>query len=263
MNKTSMTRALLALSMLLLPLRGQDVDDILKRNREAEKRNDERAKQYTFVEEADYFEYDKKGQTKKTHSDRHDVIFVEGESYKRLVARDGRPLAPRGDAKEQKKLQQTAEQRRKERRSGLFTRNVSLSGEDLMKYCDHRLMGEEETSGHKAWVVEFTPQPGRVPTNQHEKDVLSFQTKVWIDEAEYQTLKMNILVVGDGNFMKPGSIMMYELAKINEDAWLPVSFVLDARIQIAFVMRDSIRTEYKYSNFQKFDVQSTITVGDR
>jgi hypothetical protein len=246
-----------------MSLRGQDVDDILRRNHEADKQNDERAKPYTYVEESDNFEYDKRGQAKKTHSQTHDVIFVEGESYKRLVAQDGKPLTPREEAKEEKKMQQTAEQRRKARRAGLFNRSVSISNEDLMRLCDRRMVGEEETGGRKAWVIEFTPQAGRVPANQHEKDVLSFQTKVWIDEAENVTVKLALLATGDGIFMKPGSSMTIEIAKINEDAWLPVFTVFDARIQIAKVFRDSVRTETRNSHFKKFDVQSTITVSDR
>lgn len=258
-----MTGALLVLAMLLLPLHAQDVDDILKRNHEADKQNEERAEQYTYVEETDNFEYDKHGQAKKTGSVTHDVIFVEGESYKRLVARNGKPLAPREEAKEEKKLQQTAEQRRKARRSGLFTRNVNISGEDLIKLCDHRLLAEDEIRGRNAWVIEYTPQKGRVPANKHEKDVLSLQTKVWVDEQDGVTVKVVLLSVADGTFMKPGSMMSYELEKINDDAWLPVLTIFDARIQIALVMRDSIRTETRNSSFKKFDVKSTITAGDQ
>jgi hypothetical protein len=258
-------RVIFASFLLLLPLHAQDLEDILKRNREADKQNDERAKQYTYVEETDNFEYDKQRHAKKTGSETHDVIFVEGESYKRLVARDGKPLAPKEEAKEEKKLQQTAEERRKARRKGLlsFSRTFSISGDDLLKLCDRRLAGEEEIGGRKAWVIEFTPQKGRVPANQHEKDALSSQHKMWIDEVENVMLKMSTLVIGDGTFMKPGSTMTIEFAKVNDDAWLPVFTVFDARIQIALVIRDSVRTETRNSNFKKFDVKSTITVGDR
>jgi len=263
MNKTAMTRAILAASMLL-PLRAQDVDDILKRNHEADKQNEERAKQYTYVEETDNFEYDKHGQAKKTGSVTNDVIFVEGELYKRLVARDGKPLPLKEEAKEEKKLQQTAEERRKARRKGLlsFSRSFSVSGDDLDKFCDRRLLGEEEIRGRKAWVIEYTPQKGRVPTNKHEKDVLSMQTKVWVDEEDSVTSKLVLLAISDGTFLKPGSSTL-ENAKINDDAWLPVFTVFDGRIQIALVIRDSVRSETRNSNFKKFDVKSTITAGDR
>jgi hypothetical protein len=255
----------LIFAILTLPLRAQDVDNILKRNREADKQNDERAKQYTYVEDTDNFEYDKHGERKKTGSETHDVIFVEGESYKRLVARDGKPLPPKEEAKEEKKLKQTVEERRKARRKGLlnFSRSVSVSNDDLLKFCDRRVLGEEEIGGRKAWVIEFTPQKGRVPANQHEKDVLSMQTKVWVDEEEGVTVKLVLLTIVDGSFMKPGSSITIENAKINGDTWLPVFAVFDARIQIALVIRDSVRTETRNSNFKKFDVKSTITAGDR
>jgi hypothetical protein len=265
MNKKTMTRALLALSTLLLPLRGQDVDAILQRNREATKQNGERAKQYTYVEETDNFEYDKQGHAKKTGSVTNDVIFVEGEQYKRLVARDGKPLPPKEEAKEEKKLQQTAEERRKARRKGLFSfsRSAYVSSDDLDKFFDRRLVGEEEIRGRKAWVIEYTPRKDHVPANKHEKDVYTFQAKAWVDEEEGVTSKFVLLSIADGSLMKPGSSITMENSKINDDAWLPVLTVFDARIQIALVIGDSVRSETRNSNFKKFDVKSTITAGDR
>ena len=244
---------LLASSMLLLS--AEDSASILKRSDEAQKWNDERANRYTYVEDTDYFDYDKTGQAKKDHSETSDVIFVEGELYKRLVARNGKPLNPREAAKEEKKMNQTAEQRRKERRSQSNKHSEWIVPEDLRTLCDNRLLGEEEIHGRKAWVIEYTPKTGHVPANQHEKDVFTTQTKVWIDQAESVQLKTVILVVGEGSLMKPGSTFMFEFAKINDDAWLPVSMVLDVRFQ-----KDSTRQEARYSNFRKFDVESTITV---
>jgi hypothetical protein len=84
-----------------------------------------------------------------------------------------------------------------------------------------------------------------------------------VDEEDGVTAKVEVLAVGDGSFMKPGSSITIEIAKINDDAWLPVFTVFDARIQIAKVIRDSVRTEPRSSNFKKFDVKSTITAGDR
>ena len=85
----------------------------------------------------------------------------------------------------------------------------------------------------------------------------------WVDEEAGVTSKFVLLAVADGTFMKPGSSLTIENTKINDDAWLPVSTIFDARIQIALVIRDSVRVESRNSNFKKFDVKSTITVSDR
>ena len=253
-------RPLLLLAALPLAA-ADDVHAILQRVVEAQGENNKRAGQYAFVEEVDHFTYDKAGQPKKDRSETYEIVFVEGLEYKKLVARKGKPLEPREQAKEDKKLRETAEERRKQRRSGLFRRTVSTgSDQDLLTLFDSRLLGEEEIGGRKAWIVECIPQPGRLPANDHEKQVLSFRKKLWIDEAENVYVKVIDTAIGDRTAFKPGSVFTWEYGKVNEDAWLPVTIVLDAHLQFAKFIKPWVRTEQRYSNFRKFDVQSTITV---
>jgi hypothetical protein len=60
---------------------------------------------------------------------------------------DGEPLDARAQAKEEKKLQRTAEERQKQRRAGAFHSTVT---QDLLTLFDSRLLGEEEIHGRKA-----------------------------------------------------------------------------------------------------------------
>jgi hypothetical protein len=250
--------------LLIYPVTGLAADDansILQRMIEAEKQNDEKAGQYTYVEQSDRFGYEKAGQLKKDSSVTNEVIFVEGLPYKKLVARNDKPLVAREQTKEEARLRQTAEQRRKERRSGLLHRTVSVGSEaEILTLFDNRLLGEEEVRGRRTWVVECTPQAGRKPANNHEKEVLSWRKKYWIDQAENVPVGTLYTVVGDRIFLKPGSTWAIEFGKINDDAWLPVSSVFDFNMQFAVVVKGRGRTEYHNSKFQKFDVQSTITM---
>jgi hypothetical protein len=228
---------------------------------EAQKQNDLLAGEYTYAEETAHFTYDKAGHPKKDSTEMHDIIFVEGMSYRKLTARNGAPLKPGEAAKEEKKLQQTAQQRRHERRAGLFHATVSTaSEEDLLALFDNRLVGEEGIRGRKAWVIESTPRPGHPPTNDHEKQVLSFRKKLWIDEADNVVVKRLDAVIGDHVFMKPGSTVTWEYSKIDGAAWLPVAGAIDAHLQFAKFIKPYVRTEYANSRFQKFDVKSTITM---
>lgn len=72
----------------------EDANDILKRFFEVKKRNSERTSQYTFVEQKDDYVFDNNGQPRKDRSQTHEVIFVEGESYRKLVARGPWTLPP-------------------------------------------------------------------------------------------------------------------------------------------------------------------------
>ena len=238
-----------------------EADRIIKGLAVAQKQNDLLAGEYTYAEETAHFTYDKAGHPKKDSTETHDIIFVEGLSYSKLTARNGEPLK-RGEAqKEEKKLQQTAAERRKQRYAGLFHPTVSTaSEEDLLALFDNRLAGEEEIRGRKAWVIESTPLPGHQPASDHEKQVLSFRKKLWIDEADNVRVKTLDTVIGDHVFMKPGSTVTWEYSKIDGGAWLPVVGVIDAHLQFAKFIKPYVRTEYTNSQFRKFDVKSTITM---
>ena len=142
----------------------EEANGIIKRLAEAQKQNDSLSGEYTYVQEAAYFTYDKAGHPNKDRSETHDIIFVEGISYSKLTARDGKPLGRGEAAKEEKKLRETAEERRKQRHAGLFHPTVNTaSEEDLLALFDNRLVGEEEIRGRKAWVIESSPRPGHQP----------------------------------------------------------------------------------------------------
>jgi hypothetical protein len=252
----------LLLILAALPLWGaNDANEIVKRMIEADKKNWDVGKQYTFVEQADHFSLEKNGSWKKFNSETIEVMFVEGAQYKRLIARNDKPLDAKEEAREKKKLQQTAEERRKANRSTLTHKVVNLgSYDDLLTLFDNSVLSEEEIRGRKAWVILSKPKDGRVPANDHEKEVLSFEKKLWIDEEENQIVRSLSTVVGKHITFMPGSTILFDFEKVNGEAWLETSGVLDGHLQFAKMIKPAVRTEYKYTKFQKFDVKSTITV---
>jgi hypothetical protein len=87
-----------------------------------------------------------------------------------------------------------------------------------------------------------------------------WSVKLWIDQAENFTLKTVDTVIGDHIYPKPGSTITFEFEKISDDAWLPVRQLDDFHLQFAKFIRPSGRSDYQYSKFRKFDVQSTINM---
>jgi hypothetical protein len=249
--------------LLLLPTLAfaQDLQDILKPFLEAADHNGEKAGQYTYVEQADHFSFDKNGQAKKFSSETCDIIFVEGGAFRKLVARNDAPLDPKEQAKEDKRLQAFATLRRKQAHSGVFHKNFQLgSNDDLLTLFDCRLTGEEEVRARKAWVVECAPKVGHRPVDAREKQVMAFQRKLWIDQLDYAVARKVFTVVGPGVDMTPGSTFSWEFEKIAAEVWMQTSGVIAGHLQFAKLIKPQVRTEYEDSKFQKFDVQSTITV---
>jgi hypothetical protein len=262
------------LLLLALPLwASEDVDAIIKRAIEAQRQNDPRAQQYTYVQQTEHFTLNKEGQQHRTSTATHEVIFVEGLRYQKLVARNGKPLTAKEQAQVEKAMQQTAEERRRHEHQGPAGGVVSLNGlfshksadlgspAELLTLFDNRLAGEEEIRGHKTWVVESAPSASHVPASEHEKDVRGFRKKFWFDQQDGVPVRAVYTVAAEGMFLTPGSTITFDYQKIDPETWQPVSLVLEFSSGKEKVYRPTGQTVYHMDQFRKFDVQSTITVG--
>ena len=265
----------LVLLLAAFPLpAAEDANAILKRLVEAEKQNNKLAGRYTCLEETTWFTYDKHSRPRKTRSETHAVIFVEGVKYRKLIARNGKPLSRREAAQVEREMRETAAERRGHPQYapggsvGFGGARADIgSFSELLTLFDNRLAGEEEVHGRKAWVIESVPQAGHVPASPHEKDLFAFHKKLWVDQAENMMLRM-IVTVGSGGLYAPagellaapGSSIAFETAKVDSQVWEAVSIILDVERQDGKSVRPFGRTEYRQSQFQKFDVESTITV---
>ncbi len=245
---------------LIASLAATDSAAIITRFVEQQAANRKRADQYTYVEHAVYVSFDKGGKSRKNRSETREVMFVEGLPYRKLVAKNEQPLSAGDQAKEDARQRQTAEERRKQRRAGLLRRTFTLgTDKDLLELFDCSATREEELRGRKAWVMECAPKAGREPANAREKEAMSFRRTLWIDQQEYALLRSVHTVLSGKVNMKPGSTLTFDFAKVHDDAWMATSGVIDGKLQFLLVIQPAVRTEYTYSGFQKFDVESTIT----
>jgi hypothetical protein len=192
--------------------------------------------------------------------------------FNKLVARNGKPLSRREQAQVEKSMRLTAEERRKRQRptapggvitwSGLFAHRSADLGSlgELLTLFDNQLSGQEDVRGHKAWVIEATPRAGYLPMSEHEREVLVFRKKFWVDQAESVLVRSVYTVNAENAFLSPGSSLTFEFEKIDENVWEPISLTLDFSRAREINFKPTGRTLYRMSQFRKFDVQSTITV---
>lgn len=251
---------LLTTSLVSGCVAAENTEDILKRHIEADNRNHVRAESYAYTSKETQFQFDKQGNVKSSRSRTFDEMFVEGQPYRRLVAKDDKALSAKDAAEEEKRQQQTAEERRRGRRNGVFHKSVSAAeSEDLLNLETCQIAGEGALNGRSAWVLQCDPRTDRMPANPHEKDVQTFRQRLWIDKADFVRLKaVNTALEGNPTLL-PGSTMTFEYALINNDVWMLITLVIDGNAQFAKMFKPKVRTEYKNEDFKKFDVQSTIT----
>jgi len=260
----------LLFSVFLRVAVAEDVAAILKHFVAVQQANDTEARQYTYLEHAEFSTYEADGVTfRKDRSEDSEIVFVEGLQFKKLLSRDGKPLDIREQAEVEKQMNETAAYRRSHRQPApggkiAFGRDHADLGsnEELLTLFDTRLAGEEGVRGRKAWVIEATPKNGLHAANEHQRDVVKFRKKLWIDETDFTLLKIVHTVVGSGMFAKPGTTVTLEYDRIPSGPYAPVKIIVDIHRQVSGKIRPSGRTEYENSRFRKFDVQSTIAVGE-
>ena len=247
--------------LLALSLLAQDPRALLERARDLQTENAIRAGQYTFQKVTTFRQFKPDGGVSSQRSETHDVVFVEGESYEKLIARNGQPLAGKEAAKEELRLQKTAAERRKQRKFGTIRRTVRLPElAVVIEKFDLRLAGEEAVDGRAAWVVEATPKAGLPEATKEYRDLVSFSRKFWVAKDAGVPLRRLDTVIREGHFLAPGSTVSFDFSHVNGDAWMLTRMVIDYHARMYKVVKARGETEYRMSGFRKFDVQSTITV---
>src|SRR5580658_1191627 len=155
-------RAVLLLAAACTLTAAQDPREIVRRSVQLMDHNLAIARNYTFLERAETRELDADAHVKTHKILLYDVTLLEGSPYRRLVGKDDHPLSPEEERGEEKKLQVSIAERRKEtpdqhaRRIAEWEKKRQREREPLDEIpdgFDFRLAGEEQMDGRDVWVI--------------------------------------------------------------------------------------------------------------
>ena len=268
------SRAVLLILASATALLGQaDAREVIRRAVAAEERNWKVARNYGFSERVDARRLDSQGRLKSKDVKIYDVMLLEGSPYRRLVARDDRPLSPGEEKKEQEKLARSTAERREEtapqraQRLAEYDRRPEWQREawhELPEAFDFRLAGEEVWDGNGLYVIEATPRKGYQPRSRTGKVLAHLQAKLWVDKQDYHLVKAEVEVVDTiwvGLFLvrlAKGSRATFEQTRVNDEVWLPrqVRAFISVRLGLLKVLH--IEQEMSYSKCREFHTESPI-----
>jgi hypothetical protein len=266
-------RFLLTLVSLPWLLPAQDALEIVRRATEHDRHNSAVARNYTYLQRQEQRETDTNGQLKKTESTTMDVTLLEGSPYRRLVARNDRPLSTKEQQLEEAKLQKSIADRRREtpeqrdRRIADWERRQERQREpikELLEAFNFTKAGEEKLNGADAWVIDGAPKPGYRPTRQSTSFFPKVKLRLWVEKSDYHWVKLDMEsldTITFGGFlirMAKGSHLTAENTRINNEVWLPKRAVLKGSIRIALVKVMRGEMIFEFSNYRKFQAESRI-----
>jgi hypothetical protein len=254
-----------------------DLTKIVERTFEADVRNEELAKQYTYTERVEERKLNGKGEVKGVESKTFDVTYIYGEEYERLIRRDGKPLSAKEAAKEQQKLDKAVEKRANESDAEREKRLAKQKKEneeirkmraEIVKAFDFTLEGEEERDGIPCWRIRAEPKPNYEPDFKRAKFLMKMRGRFWISREDYGWVAAEAETIDDASFglfllkLKEGATMEFQQRKVNGEVWMMDEFRLkfDAKIALLKGLRREI--EIGWGDFRKFTTESKLLAAE-
>jgi len=266
-------RFLLAALFLIGPAKSQDPVNIVRRSLDRDHSNFELLKNYTYVQREETRELDRSGKVTRTESKTTEVLMLGGRPYHHLIARNDQPLSTEEKRKGQERMDQALARRQNpsEKEKEKLEKNRAEDRKFLRELPDaftFRLLGEENVSGHRAWVISADPRPDFHAKDTASKILTKVRGKVWIDQAEYQWVKAEAEVLDTISFgfalfrLAPGGRMSFEQSRINQEVWLPSYLHFRADARLGYVKKMRAEVEVTYRDYKKFQTDSRMVSPD-
>jgi len=206
--------------------------------------------QYTYIERREEVEVSKLGEVTEGPVKVYEVYpsLEPGNTYKRLIAVDGKPLSrselEKADRKRREDLRKErekraretpAERRRREAEETEKRREREAVVDEIFEAYDIRIAGRDTIGGHPTFIAHLEPRPAHRPRTDEGKLMKKLRVKAWVSETDYELVRAEAEVIDDitvgwgiiGRLHK-GARAVYERRKVNGEIWLPAREVIQA-----------------------------------
>jgi hypothetical protein len=255
------------------PLHAQDVRQIVRKSVELDQANWLRMKDYTWTARNTERHLDSSGKTKSVETEAWETLVLDGQPHRRIIERNGKPLPPDEQRKQQEKLdkavaklqRETPDQR--QRRLRELEKNRQKDREflrEIPELYDFRLEGDAKVDGCDAWVIDAAPKPDYKPKLSDAKPLLKIKGKLWIDKTEYQWVRLEAETTDTISFglflarLNPGAKLVFEQIRVNDEIWLPKREFTTGTGRLGLIKKIAMEQELTWSNYRKFQVDSKI-----
>jgi hypothetical protein len=262
-----------ALSSLGSALWAQDAREIVRKSVELDQANWLRLKDYTWTVHSTERHFDSAGKVRSEDKSAWETVMLKGEPFRRMVERNGRPLTPDEQRKENEKLdkntarlaRETPEQERQ--RIADYEKRRRSEREFLREIPDAydlHIDAETQVDGNDVWVVSGTPKTGYRAKTRDAKAFSKIRGKIWIDKSSYQWVRVEAETTGTIAYgvllarLNAGASLVFEQTRAAEALWLPKRLYMKGTGRLALLKKVAMDEEMNWSDYRKFQVTSKI-----
>jgi hypothetical protein len=255
----------------------QDAREIVRRSVEVDRNNWIKRADYTWVGRSRERHFDARDQVTSDHQEAWDIFILDGLPFTRMLERDGKPLPPAEQRKQQQKLDkdtarlESASPEEKQRRAAEFEKSRRRERAFLLEIpdaLDFRLEGGDTVDGQDVWVVSGVPKPGYRAKSREGAALAKIRGKMWIEKAGYQWVRVEAETTETISFglflarLNPGAKLVLEQTRIDDELWLPKREYMIGKGRIALLKRIAEDEEITWTGYKKFQVDSRIVPRD-
>jgi hypothetical protein len=246
-----------------------DIKQLLADVRDNQKQIDTLTDQYSCTETEEVHELDKNGQVKKSMASEYEVFYLGGQAVRRQVKKDGRPLSPGDQKKEDGRVEKHI--REYEKKHGEEGEDAARQNEEqanisaFLRVSNFTRPRRGEFREHDVIVFDFAPNPDYKPQNKTEDLLHKLVGTLWVDDEARQVVRLeahlsDTFKVGGGLLASvyKGASLVFEQARTNEEVWLP-SYV-EAHFSARVLLFANAHGDYTtiFSDYKKFRVENVI-----
>ncbi len=235
---------------------------------------------YSFTENRIERDLKDNGQLVIKNSEKTLLTFYKGFRIRRTLEKDGKPLSPSDQAKEDKDVEkQIAEIEKKiaekeKRAEKVAGGSVGQPKENSRITIAEALKGSllvnprrERFRGRDVIVFDYEPNPAFKPKTRNEKLFALCNGAVWVDVTAKQIVRLEAkLTQSSGNFLAKasrGASFTLENELVNNEIWLPSQADINLSIKLFLIAGININNLVKYGDYRRFETEvKDATVGD-
>ncbi|NNE68436.1 MAG: hypothetical protein HKN33_17855 [Pyrinomonadaceae bacterium] len=238
---------------------------------------------YSYKQQSIKREISKSGKVVVTETETVQLSFYEGFRIQRVIAKNGKPLSPKEQAKADKQAQKRvreiekklAKQDKEFQQSSSGTpsdRGGRISIAEVLKASRLVNPRRERLKGRDVVVFDFEPNPDFDFKNA--KSFLKFFGKtigvMWIDEKDKQVARVEAVLadsykVGGGLLAKlrKGASFTLEQERVNDEIWLPTVADINLSIRVLLFGGVKVNQVVRSFDYEKFRTEvREAKVGD-
>jgi hypothetical protein len=187
---------------------------------------------------------------------------LEGTPYERLIGRNGSPLSPDAESRENRKYEKALTERENESPAEHASRLHKYESdrafiEEIPEAYNFSLVGEEVVEGRPAWVVQVTPRAGFVPSTPRAAMLQHIGGKLWIDKEELRWAKAEAQVIDHVSLawilarIGPDTHFSVQQSRLPGGFWVPKCITIWGTARILMVHGKSLNRQLTYSDYHE------------